>query len=122
MQPGGVQGFICIDITQPCQEGLVQQQWFELAFVLMEHLEKPNICQGGVERLGTEGGQYVLWMIRQPNAPKFTRIIENQALTAIKFEQQAIMLLRFVWDFTIMTCLFHPEIAAHAQVDQQGIL
>lgn len=41
MQFCDVQGFIRIDVAQPGEEGLIEEQWFELAFFIMKRGVQP---------------------------------------------------------------------------------
>ncbi len=86
MQPGEEQRFIGVDVTQPSQEGLVQEQWFQLPLALrqpgMELLHRN--CR--IQRLGAKFLQDGLRIGNQPDPPEFARIVKKQRAFFIKVD------------------------------------
>ena len=78
MQFRHVQGFIRVDVAQPGEEGLIEEQWFELTLFIMKCSVQPLWCKFLAEGFRTQPAKYFLNVGCQPHAPKFTGIVECQ--------------------------------------------
>ncbi len=78
MQLGQVQGFVSIYIAQPGQEGLVEQQGFELPAMGNKHLVKYLWGKLWIERFRPQVSQDLLRILYQPDLPEFPGVVEGQ--------------------------------------------
>jgi len=116
VQAGAVQGFIGVNVAHPRQKGLVQQQGLKLPPGGMQALVKFPGAQVGVKRLGTQPRQHPGRVFCQPDATKLARVIKRHPRAVLEGEEDAVVRLgRQVGGF-------HPQVAAHPQVDEQHIL
>jgi hypothetical protein len=110
-----VEGFIRIDVTQACQESLVQQQGFEQTACGLQAGVKILKGEGVFHRLGSQAAGHLQRVSHQPGAAKLARIVERQAQPLIQVQHQAVVR----WDGCGFS--FYQQVAAHAQVYQQPI-
>ncbi len=93
MDFGKMQSLICIDITHASQEGLVQQQRFDLPLFFVQHFEEQTRVEFRVEWFWAQAAQHRLWVSHQPHPPKFPRIIEHQAQSIVEVDPDPVMRL-----------------------------
>ena len=84
-----IQRFIDINIPQPGEEGLVEQQGLELASGGMQMSEQIFSSETFIERLRTQVSHHPVDLIHQPDTTKLTGIVENQLDIALQLEDQA---------------------------------
>ncbi len=114
MEPGEVQGFICVNVPQPGNEGLIQQERFQQAVLPVEGVIQPGGGELIGERLGTETVEDLGWVVFEPDPPEFARVGKDQGGIFAQFQNETVMLGRLV------SADHDQHIAAHAQVDQQA--
>jgi len=91
VQPCLMQGLVGVDVAHACQKMLVEQQGFDLAFVVHQTLVEDFRGEGIVQWLGTELVQKFGRVAHQPYPPKFARVDEHQALPAGEVEDSTVM-------------------------------
>ena len=121
VQPGQVQGFVGVDVAHARQEVLVEQQRLDLAFVLDQAPVKVVSGESFVKGFGTEIVQYFGRVVGQPHPSKFARVDEDQTLPAGKVEGSAVVGLQGQGGSLQIKACFHAQVAAHAQVDDEGV-
>jgi hypothetical protein len=77
MQPRHVQRFISIDIPQPGDKFLVEQQGLQLAVMVLETLVKDLRGESAVQGLRAEIARHSQRVRNQPYTPKFAGIVEG---------------------------------------------
>src|SRR3990170_1210409 len=108
-----MQCFVSIDITDTCQESLVQEQRFQLAVFIMEMLKKIYFRELLIQWLRTQLIQNYSGVGCKPDSPKFSWIDERQPPPILKIDSQPVMreLQRIQW--------FHDDVATHSQVEKE---
>jgi hypothetical protein len=71
------QGFISIDIPNASQKILIQQEWLQLAALVLEALVEFLRAELLIQRLGTQLAKNRLRVGREPDPPEFAWIIEG---------------------------------------------
>ena len=78
MEPCHVQGFVCIDVAQPGQEGLVKQERFELPVLGVQRRVQPGWGKFIGERLGPKVPEDFGGVIHQPDPSELARVRKNE--------------------------------------------
>ena len=77
-----VQGFVGVDVAEPGEEPLIEQQRFELALFTLQCTVKPSRSEVFAKRFGSESAEDFGGVCHEPHAPELTRIVERQRLVA----------------------------------------
>ncbi len=79
VQFGAMESLIGVNVAQARQESLVEQQRLELTMAPVKRIRQPLGRELGAERLRAETAGDLFGVRRQPDAPEFARVIEDQA-------------------------------------------
>ena len=82
MQFRDVQRLIRIDVAQPREKRLIEEQWFELTFLLLKRGVQPLRRKFLAEGFRSEFAKHFFGIRRQPHAPEFAGVVEYQRLIA----------------------------------------
>src|SRR6185503_6634279 len=116
MQFRHVQCLIGVDVAEPGDERLIEQQRFELALFLLECVVKPGRRKFLAKRFRPEPAQHLRRIRRQPDAPKLARVIKYQRLISRQSYYKPVV---FGWpDCTIA----QQKIATHTQMDEETVI
>ena len=113
MKPGLVQGFVGIDVAQPRQEGLVEQERFDLPALGVQRCMQPGWSECLREGLGADALEYFGGVFHQPDPAELARIGKGQRDIPGQPQNQPVMLGRLV------SADDHQQIAAHPKVDDE---
>ena len=115
VQAGAVQAFIHIDVAQPSQKGLIEQQGFQLPAVCLQTPVQVSWGESFVKRLRAKTANHAGLILHQPGAPELAWIVESQAAAVIQRYDQPVVegILAIIW--------LDSQITAHAQVNEQII-
>ena len=111
---GREQAFIGVDITQTGNEGLIQQQRFDRAFVLVQAGIKFFGRQSLVQRLGAKTAGDLTRIVHQPHPSELAGVVEGHTVAVIQVKNHAV-----VFRVAGGLCRFKQDVSAHAQVDQE---
>jgi len=108
-----VQGFVGVDVAQPSQEGLVEQERFELPVMSVQGLKKPDGGKLSREWFRSQILEDSSRVLHQPNAPEFARIGKDQAGILRQLQDQPVMCCRLV------SAQDDQQVSAHTQMHKQ---
>jgi len=115
------QYFIGVNVAHPRQKTLVHQQWFELAFLTLQHGVKAFRIQLLPQRFRTQFSQFFLRVSQQPQPPELARVLKEEVIITLQGERHPVVLAQSIFE-EIRSASLDAQVAAHAQVDQQVIL
>lgn len=73
-----VEGFVGVDVAQPGEKRLVEQQRLELAMFFVQRGVKPLRSEVLAEGFGSEDAEEFLWVYHEPHASELACIVEYQ--------------------------------------------
>jgi hypothetical protein len=91
MDPRTVQSFIYIDIPDTRNEGLIQEQRFDLSVSTINHREEQTRCKRFIQGLRTELAKYFLGILKQMDAPEFPRVTKAQIPAVLQMKDGVII-------------------------------
>ena len=92
---------------------LVQQERFDRAAAFLQHFVKSFGGQRGIIRFWSQAGKQVLGVPHEPDPAEFSCVVKAEPPAGSKVQSQTV-----VFENRVLRG-FHPQIAAHAQVDYQ---
>lgn len=92
---------------------LVQQERFDRAAACLQHFVKSFEGQRGIIRFWSQAGKQDLGVPHEPDPAEFARVVKAEPPARIKVQSQTVVFVEGALRG------FHPQIAAHAQVDYQ---
>lgn len=86
MQAGAVQRFVGVNVADPGDDGLIEQECFERAAARSE--ERPQCLRGETarQRFGAQPAGYFIRIVNQVEAAKFSAVAEPQVFAVVKMQ------------------------------------
>lgn len=113
MDLGLPQRLVHIDIAQPCETILIQQQGFDHTGFALELSLQDLDGEGGVKGFGAQMSQARTGIAGQSEPPEFARVIENELMAFGQGDQHVIMLSRLSLGVGI------AEFSGHTEMDEE---
>ena len=86
MDPRAPQRFVGVDIAQPGDESLVEQQRLDTPSSSTEHLRQSFRSESSGQRLWTQVPHYLLWIVHQIHPSELARVGKYQPAPVVKLK------------------------------------
>src|SRR5260221_7102435 len=112
-----MEGFIRINITNTCQERLIQQQAFQVAFAPRDSFAEFIQCEGVLKGFWTEVRQHFIELFAKVNAPELSSVRKTQFLPIIQGKTHAQPPIKGI----LLSSGQHVKVSCHLEMNDQRV-
>ena len=109
----GKQGFVGINVSDPRDKALIQQDRFDHPGTSLQLFKQPFGGELFPKGLDTQAAEDTFRVVSDPDPAEFPHVVEDQTGAVLEMKDHAVMFPEFFSGIR-----FAAEISAHAQVDQ----